>query len=86
MFVPCVDPNQETQINFGGSIFDEKRNEVYFLAGKDRSSKYPTECIYEKTNGPNVLKFCILKITEFLVLFDWIKQMPCWKSSKDHLQ
>ena len=30
--ISCVEPNQEVQIDFGGSIFDEKGNENYFLA------------------------------------------------------
>ena len=55
--IPCVEPNQEIQIDFGGPIFDEKNNEVYFLAAIDRFSKYPTAYIYEKANGPNVLTF-----------------------------
>ena len=25
---PCAEPNQETQIDFGGPIFDKKGNEV----------------------------------------------------------
>ena len=44
------------QIEFGGPIFVEKGNEVYFLAAIDRFSKYSTACLYEKANGPNVLK------------------------------
>ena len=65
--IPCVEPNQEIQIDFGGPIFDEKGNEVYFLAAIDRFSKYPTAYIYDKANGPNVLKLwtCILKLMEF---------------------
>ena len=55
--IPCVEPNQEIQIDFEGPIFDEKGNEVYFLAAIDRFSKYPTAYIYDKANGPNVLKF-----------------------------
>ena len=54
---PCVEPNQEIQIDFGGPIFDEKGNEIYFLAAIDRFSKYSTACIYDKANGPIVLKF-----------------------------
>ena len=54
---PCVKPNQEIQIDFGGLIFDEKGNEICFLAAIDRFSKYPTACIFNKANGPNVLKF-----------------------------
>ena len=55
--IPCVEPNQEIQIDFGGPFFDEKGNEVYFLAAIDRFSKYSTAYIYDKANGPNVLKF-----------------------------
>ena len=55
--IPCVEPNKEIQIDFGGPIFDERGNEVYFLAAIGRFSKYPTAYIYEKANGPNVLKF-----------------------------
>ena len=54
--IPSAEPNQEFQIDFGGRpIFDEKCNEIYSLAAIDRFSKYPTACIYDKANGPNVL-------------------------------
>ena len=43
--------------DYGGPIFDEKGNEVNFLAATDRFSKYTTACVYEMANGPNVLKF-----------------------------
>ena len=57
--IPFVEPNQEIQIDFAGPIFDEKGNEIYFLAAIDRFSKYPTAGtgIYDKANEPNVLKF-----------------------------
>ena len=55
--VPCVEPNQEIQTHFGGPIFDEKGTEIYFSAAIDRFYKSPTACIYDKANGPNVLKF-----------------------------
>ena len=45
------------RIDFGGPFFDENYNEVYFLAAIDQFSKCPTACIYEKANGPHVLKF-----------------------------
>ena len=54
---PCVEPNQEIQIDFGGPIFYEKGNEVYFLAAIDPFSKYPTACIYDKANELNFIKF-----------------------------
>ena len=60
--IPCVEQNQKIQNDFGEPTFDARGNEVYFLAAIDRFSKYPTECIYEKANGPNVLKFLDLYI------------------------
>ena len=53
--ITCVEPKQEIQIDFGGPIFDEKGNEIYFLAAIDLFSKYPTARIYDNANGPNVL-------------------------------
>ena len=55
--IPCLEPYQEIQIDIGGPIFDEEGNKIYLLAAIDRFSKYPTACIYDKANGPNVLKF-----------------------------
>ena len=60
--VPCVEPNQEIQIYFGGPIFDEKGSEVYCLAAIGRFSKYPIACIYDQANGPNVLNFLDMHI------------------------
>ena len=37
--IPCAEPNQEIPIDFGGQVFDEKVNYVYFLAATDRFSK-----------------------------------------------
>ena len=37
--VPCVEPNQEIQIDFACPNFDEKGNEIYSLAAIDRFSK-----------------------------------------------
>ena len=34
--IPCVEPNQEIKIDFGGPSFEEKGTEVYFLAAIDR--------------------------------------------------
>ena len=43
--IPCVEPNLELQIDFGGPILDENGAEVHFLTAIDRFSKYPTACI-----------------------------------------
>ena len=39
-----------------------KRVTKFFLAAIGRFSKYPTACIYDKSNGPSVLKFLDLYI------------------------
>ena len=69
---PCVEPNQEIQIDFLGPNLNYKGNEVYFLAAIDCFSKCSTACIHDKANGPNVIKFwtCTSNITEFHDLFD----------------
>ena len=53
----CKEPNEEIQIDFGGPVTNEKDQDVYFLACIDRFSKFPTVEVFEKANGPNVLKF-----------------------------
>ena len=60
--LPCFEPNQDIQIDFGGSIFDEKGNEIYFVAAIDRFSRFPAACIYETANGPIVLKNLVMCI------------------------
>ena len=52
----CTEPNEEIQIDFGGPITNEKDQDVYFFACIDRFSKYPTVEVFDKANGPNVLK------------------------------
>ena len=85
--IPCVEPNQEIQFDFGGSIFDEKVNEIYFLTAIDRFSKYPTACIYDKANGPNVLNFLDMYIeTHGIPRSIRLDQTFGWQSSKDLLQ
>ena len=51
------EPNEETQIDFGGPITNEKDCDIHFLACIDRFSKYPTVEVVDKANGPNVIKF-----------------------------
>ena len=53
----CKEPNEEIQIDFGGPITNEKDQDIYFLACIDRFSEFPTVEVFEKANGPNVLKF-----------------------------
>ena len=51
------EPNEEIQINFGGPTTNEKDQVIYFFACIDRFSKYPTVEVFDKANGPNVIKF-----------------------------
>ena len=53
----CKVPNEEIQIDFGGPIFNEKNQEVYFLARIDRFSKFPTAKVFDRANANNFLKF-----------------------------
>ena len=53
----CSEPNEEIQIDFGGPITNEKDQDIHFLAYIERFSKYSTVEVFEKANGPNVIKF-----------------------------
>ena len=52
----CKVPN-EIQIDFGGPIYNEKNQEIYFLACIDRFSKSPTTEVFDRANTDNILKF-----------------------------
>ena len=69
----CIEPNDEIQIDFGGSILIEKGIEQYFITSIDRYSKYPTIEIVNNASGPKVIKFLnkyIYITTEYLELLD----------------
>ena len=53
----CKIPNEEIQIDFGGPIYNEKNQEVYFLAFVDRFSKFLTADVFDRWNADNILKF-----------------------------
>ena len=53
----CNLPNDEIQINFAGPIYNEKNQEVCFLACIDRFSKFPTAEVFDRANMDNILKF-----------------------------
>ena len=53
----CKVPIKENQIDFGGQLFIEKNQEVYFLACIDRFSKFPTAEVFDRANADNILKF-----------------------------
>ena len=53
----CKVPNEEIQIDFGGPIYNEKNQEIYFLAFIDRFSKLPIAEVFDRANADNILKF-----------------------------
>ena len=53
----CKVPNEEIQIDFGGPIYNEKNQEIYFLACIDRFSKFLTAEVFDRANADNILKF-----------------------------
>ena len=53
----CKVPKKEIQIDFGGPIYNEKNQEVCFLACVDRFSKFPTAKVFDRANSQNILKF-----------------------------
>ena len=53
----CKVPNEEIQIEFGGPIYNEKNEEVYFLACIDQFSNFPTAEVFDTANADNILKF-----------------------------
>ena len=54
---PCVEPNEEIQIDFGGPIVDGQGREIFFLACIDRFSKFPSLKLYNNANATNVEHF-----------------------------
>ena len=54
---PCVEPNEEIQIEFGGPILDGQGREVYFLACINRFSKFPSLKLYNHANEINIEHF-----------------------------
>ena len=62
----CKVPNEEIQIDFGGPIYNEKNEEIYFLAYTDRFSKFPTAEVFDRANADNILKF----LQEYVLLHE----------------
>ena len=49
----CKVPNEDIQIDIGGPIYNEKNQEIYFLACIDRFSKFPTAEVFARANADN---------------------------------
>ena len=62
----CKVPNEEIQIDSGGPIYNEKNQEVYFLAFIDRFSKFPTVEVFDRANADNIFKF----LQEYVLLHE----------------
>ena len=50
----CIEPNQESRLNFAGPVYDSQNKEIYILVCIDRISKYQTAKIVSNPNAPNV--------------------------------
>ena len=50
---PCSEPNEEIQLDFGGTIYNERNQKTYFLACLDRFSKFPMAETFEQANPSN---------------------------------
>ena len=55
----CKVPNEESQFDFGGQIYNEKNQEVYFLACIDRFSNFPTAEVFDRANADNEISLRI---------------------------
>ena len=60
----CKVPNEEVQFDFGGHIYKEKNQTVYFPACIDRFSKFPTAEVFDRANTDNISKF----VQEYIVI------------------
>ena len=56
-FTKIFYPNDEIQIDFGGSILNEKGIEQFFITSIDRYSKYSTAEIVNNASSTNVINF-----------------------------
>ena len=54
---PLLNCSEEIQIDFGGPIKNEKDQDIHFLACIDHFCKHPTVEVFDKANGPKVIKF-----------------------------
>ena len=50
-------PNEEFKIEFGGPIYNEKNQEIYFLACIDRFFQFPSAEVFGRANSDNILTF-----------------------------
>ena len=54
---PCGEPNEEMQLDVGVPIYDEKNQEIFFLACIDRISQFSLTKVYEYANAYGIQKF-----------------------------
>ena len=60
----CKVLEEEIQIDFWGPIYNEKNQEVFFLACIDRFSEFPSAEVFDRANADNILK----SLREYLLL------------------
>ena len=60
----CKAPEGGIQIDFWGSIYNEKNQEVFFLACIDRFSEIPSAEVFDRPNADNILKL----LQEYILL------------------
>ena len=53
----CKVQNEEIQIDFGGPIYNENSQKIYFLACIGRFSEFPTAEVFDRANAEDILKF-----------------------------
>ena len=54
---PVVEPNEEVQLNFAGSLPDELNRDANILVATDKCSKFPTAKVVTNTTADFAIKF-----------------------------
>ena len=52
-----VEPNEEIQLDFAGSLPDENNKDVYILVGVDRFSRFPSAKVVANNKADTIIKF-----------------------------
>ena len=50
-------PDQKIQLDFAGSIIDDKEGKIYILVAIDRFSKYPSVMLIKTASAKKIVKF-----------------------------
>ena len=74
----CKVPNEEIQRAFGGTIFNEKNQEDFFLAYKDRFSEFSTTEVFDRASAQNKC----FKFPSRLHIITWLSSHDKIRTSK----